>query len=204
MNHWQGTIGVLAGFLSFLCFIPYIVTILLGKTRPNRASWWIWAINGSILSTSYYFAGANNTLWLIVFPVIAQFIIALLSLKYGKGGWNFFDRACLMGASLSLTLWLGLKSPMSAIVLTLVTDVLGALPTIKKSYYEPETEDMLTWVLYVIASILNLLAIEQWSLAILLPPMYVLLVNTTILVLLLRSRISNLLTPQKWQFKKSK
>lgn len=199
MDHWQATIGVLAGFLSFLCFIPYIVTILLGKTRPNRASWWIWAVNGSILSTSYYFAGASNTLWLIVFPVIAQFIIAILSLKYGKGGWSFFDRACLMGASLSLTLWLGLKSPMSAIVLTLVTDLLGALPTVKKSYYEPETEDLLTWILYVIASILNLLAIEQWSLAILLPPMYVLFINITILSLLLRSQISILLTRRGWQ-----
>lgn len=202
MDHWQATLGVLAGFLSFLCFIPYIVTILLGKTRPNRASWWIWAINGSILASSYYVAGASNTLWLIIFSVIAQYIIAILSFKYGKGGWTFFDRACLMGASLSLTLWFGLKSPMSAIVLTLLTDLLGALPTLKKSYYEPETEDMLTWIIYVVASILNVIAIEQWFLAIVLPPIYVLFINTAILVMLLRSQIGVLLNRQGWQLKK--
>jgi ABC-type amino acid transport system permease subunit len=194
MPNWQTTIGGVAGFLSFLCFVPYIITIWQRKTRPNRASWWIWAINGLILSASYYSAGASNTIWALICAVIAQFIIAVLSLKYGEGGWNRFDRACLFGAGISLVLWRQFNSPVIAILLTIVIDFLGALPTLKKSYYEPEKEDLLTWILYVVASLLNLLAIEDWNFAIWVPPLYVFLINTTIVALLLRSNIQVKLT----------
>jgi hypothetical protein len=189
MANWQTIVGGVAGFLSFFCFLPYIVTILQCKTRPNRASWWIWATNGLILSTSYYSAGASNTIWALISAVIAQFIIAVLSLKYGEGGWNRFDRACLSSAGISLLLWWRFNSPLIAIVFTIVIDFLGALPTFKKSYYEPEKEDLLTWILYVAASLLNLLAIEHWSFAILVPPLYVFCVNTSIVALLLRSTV---------------
>jgi hypothetical protein len=189
MANWQTTIGVIAGFLSFLCFVPYIITIFQRKTRPNRASWWIWATNGLILSASYYSAGASNTIWALICAVIAQFIIALLSLKYGEGGWNRFDRVCMFGAGTSLLLWWQFSSPVIAIILTIIIDFFGALPTLKKSYYEPEKEDLLTWILYVIASLLNILAIENWSFTILIPPLYVFFINTTIVTLLLRSRV---------------
>jgi hypothetical protein len=197
MSNGQATLGVVAGILSFVCFVPYITTILQGKTRPNRVSWWIWATNGLILSASYYLAGAGNTIWLIVFPVIAQLIIAILSFKYGEGGWNRFDRTCLFGAGTGLLLWWQFKSPLIAILFTIAIDFLGALPTIRKSYHEPQKEDLLTWTLYMIASLLNLFAIEHWSFAILAPPLYVFFINTTIVVLLLRSKVKMLLTSYK-------
>lgn len=189
MSNWQTAIGIVAGFVSIICFVPYIITIFQGKTRPNRASWWIWAINGSILCASYYSAGASNTIWALICAVIAQFAISILSLKYGEGGWNRFDRSCLIGAGISILLWWLFSSPLLAIIFTLTIDVLGALPTIKKSYYEPEKEDLLTWILYVVASILNLLAIEQWSFVILAPPLYVFCVNAVIVLLLLRRKV---------------
>ncbi len=33
--------GWVAGVLSLVAFVPYIVAILRGETRPNRATWWI-------------------------------------------------------------------------------------------------------------------------------------------------------------------
>ena len=35
----QGLLGQLAGTISFLGFVPYIIEIVQGKTRPNRATW---------------------------------------------------------------------------------------------------------------------------------------------------------------------
>jgi hypothetical protein len=189
MFNWQATLGVITGFLSLVCFVPYVITILQGKTKPNRATWWVWAINGSILCASYYLAGAFNTIWIIVGSVIAQFTIAILSLKYGEGGCNRFDRTCLFGVGIAISLWWRFNSPLIAIVLTVAIDLLGALPTIKKSYHEPEKEDFLTWALYLVASLLNLLTIEHWSPHILAPPVYLVCLNIVIVALLLRPKM---------------
>lgn len=185
MNNWQAHIGAVAGFLSILCFLPYILTILQGKTKPNRATWWIWAILSAVISASYYSTGANNTIWLPVCGGIGQLIIAILSLKYGEGGWNRFDRLCLLGVGISLLLWWQFNSPLIALLFNILIDFLGALPTIKKSYYEPQTENLLTWSLYLIASIINLFAIDYWSFQLAAFPLYIFLINATIVIFIL-------------------
>ena len=118
-------------------------------------------------------------------------------MKYGEGGCNRFDIACLFGVGFALSLWWKFNSPLIAIVFTIVIDLLGALPTIKKSYHEPEKENILTWALYLVASLLSLLAVENWSLDILAPPIYLVCLNTTILVLLLRPQMQTQLTSYK-------
>ncbi|MBE9207049.1 hypothetical protein IQ244_11055 [Nostoc sp. LEGE 06077] len=198
MTHWQPTIGAIAGFLSILCFVPYIVTILQGKTKPNRATWWIWVILSAVISASYYSTGATNTIWLPVCGGIGQLMIAILSLKYGEGGWSRFDRLCLLGVGMSLLLWWQFNSPLIALLSNILIDFLGALPTIKKSYYEPQTENFLTWSLYLVASTINLFAIESWSVALWAFPLYIFLINTTIVIFLLRNKLLILRTAY-WQ-----
>ncbi|MBU7586436.1 MAG: hypothetical protein KAF91_26830 [Nostoc sp. TH1S01] len=188
MAGWQATIGAVAGFLSILCFVPYIITILQGKTKPNRATWWIWVILSTVISASYYSSGAGNTVWLPVCGGIGQLIVAILSLKHGEGGWSRFDRLCLLGVGISLLLWWQFNSPLIALLLNILIDFLGALPTIKKSYYEPQTENSLTWSLYLAASTLNLFAIESWSFTLSAFPLYIFFINTTIIIFLLRNK----------------
>lgn len=188
MLNWQAVIGIVAGFLSLLGFVPYLFTICQGKTRPNRATWWIWAIVGIILSASYYSSGAVHSLWVPVCSAIGHFLIAIFAIKYGEGGWNRFDRACFLGAGISLFLWWQFSSPLIALSINIVIDFLGALPTIRKSYYEPKTEDPLTWRIFLAAHTLNLFAINNWSFALSAYPLYLFSVTSIIVVLLLRSK----------------
>jgi hypothetical protein len=190
VSTWQATLGLIAGLLSILCFVPYIISILQGKTKPNRATWWIWVVLSTVISISYYQSGATNTIWLPVFGGIGQLIIALLSLKYGVGGWTSFDRFCLIGVGISLVLWRQFDSPLIALLCNLFIDCLGALPTLKKSYYEPETENLTTWSLYLTGSTVNLFAIERFSFALLVFPIYIFSINAAIVILLLRSKFS--------------
>lgn len=188
MLNWQAVIGIVAGFLSLLGFVPYLFTIYQGKTRPNRATWSIWAIVGIILSTSYYSSGAVDTLWVPACSAIGHVLIAILAFKYGEGGWNRFDRVCLLGSGISLFLWWRFSSPVIALSINIVIDFLGALPTIRKSYYEPKTEDPLTWMIFLAAHTLNLFAINHWSFALSAYPLYLFSVTSTIVVLLLRPK----------------
>ncbi|MBD2492819.1 hypothetical protein [Nostoc sp. FACHB-280] len=189
MFHWQEVIGIVAGFLSLLGFLPYIFSIYQKKTRPNRVTWCIWTVVGFILCFSYYSSGAVNTIWVPVCSAIGHLIIAILGIKYGEGGWNRVDRWCLLTAGISLILWWRFSSPIVALVINICIDFLGALPTIRKSYHQPYTEDIFTWSLFLSAHTLNLFALKNWSLTFSIYPLYLFGSTLSIFLLLLRPRI---------------
>ncbi len=180
--------GRLAGLLSLAAFVPYILAILRGKTRPNRATWWICTTNGLVLGASYYSLGAENTVWVPVSYIVGPLVTALLSVRHGEGGWTTFDRTCLLGAGTGLALWWWFDSPEVALVMTVAVDFAGALPTIRKAYRAPETEDRTAWALFIAGNTVNLLAVEAWRFTIAVYPVYMFLASGTIALLVLKPR----------------
>ncbi len=188
MIQLQFVFGLLGSVFTILCFVPYIITILQGKTKPNRATWWVWGLNGSVLCLGNLAAGADYTMLPLIGAVAAQLCISILSIKHGEGGWNRFDRRCLIASGISFILWRILNYDLIAIVLPLLIDVIAALPTLKKSYYEPETEDLLTYILYTIGGFFTVLAVGEWSFAVAITPIYVLVINAVIVLILTRQK----------------
>lgn len=164
--------GKVAGIVSLVAFIPYILAILRGETKPNRATWWIWVMVGFMTGASYYSSGADNTIWVPVSYIIGPVAIAILSIQYGEGGWTMFDRYCLFGAGASAIFWWLFDSPLVALIINLFIDFMGALPTIRKTYYDPESEDRIAWALFFAGNIVNLFAVEHWAFAIAVYPIY--------------------------------
>jgi len=160
----QEVVGQLAGAISLLGFVPYIIEIVQGKTRPNRATWWIWTVVGAMLCASYYASGARHTIWVPLSYVIGPLITALLALRYGEGGWNRFDRGCLGASVFSLIVWWLARAPLVAMGANISIDLLGALPTIRKAYHEPEAESLRSWTVFLLADALNLCALgPRWA-----------------------------------------
>ena len=188
MIQLQLIFGLLGSILTALCFIPYIATTLQCKTKPNRATWWVWGINGSVLCLGNLAAGADYTMLPLICAVVAQLCIAILSIKHGEGGWNRFDRRCLIASGISFILWRVLNYDLIAIILPLLIDILAALPTLKKSYHEPESEDLLTYILYTFGGLFTVLAVTNWSFEIAITPLYVLFINALIVLLLTRHK----------------
>jgi len=162
--------GIVAGILSFAAYIPLVLAIKSKKARPNRATWIIWSMVTILITISYYASGARDTIWVPLIYGICSFIIAILSLKHGEGGWTPFDRWCLAGAGLSALLWWCFNSPLIALFMNVTIDFIGALPTIRKSYHDPESEDRITWGLFFAGSIANVFAINKWTFVIALYP----------------------------------
>jgi hypothetical protein len=155
--------GKLAGIISLAAYIPYILSILRKETKPNRASWIIWAIVSTIIALSYREAGASYAFLAPVGYVIGSTLVFILSIRYGVGGWTSFDRKCLIGAAVSLVLWKFFDSPMSALLINLLINLLGTLPTARKAWYQPETESKVAWSLFSLGSLVNLFAVENWT-----------------------------------------
>lgn len=178
MSH--DVIGKIAAAISFLAFVPYIVATLKGRNRPNRATWIIWTAVGVSLLASYAAAGARETLWLSVANLVAFVAVLALSYKYGEGGWTPFDAACLFGAAFGFVLWWWFDSPLPTLFTGLFVDLVGALPTVRKVWKNPGSEDLFTWVLFVAANVLNLFALKEWNLAMASYPVYMVFVTVLI------------------------
>ena len=180
-------LGKLAGLVALTALIPYIRSILQGKTKPNRASWFIWASVSIGLLASYHYSGATTTIWLTISYTIIPLSIFLLSLKYGVGGYTALDVICISGAVLGLILWRLTHSPEVALYLNVLVDGLGFIPTLKKAYLNPESEDRLAWSIATVANILNVSALTTWRLKIALFPIYNFAFNAAVITLLLRA-----------------
>jgi anti-anti-sigma regulatory factor len=189
MNSFPTTIGAVAGALSIVGVIPYIITTLQGKTKPHRITWWIFSILGLMMSANHFAAGGSSTVWMPLGGAIGQLVVAILSIRYGEGGWSRLDRLCLGGIGASLIVGQQSHSPLLALGLNIAIDWLGCVPTIQKARHAPESEDWSTWLIYFVGAALNLFAVQHWSLAEALLPLYLFVATGLIAVLLLYSQL---------------
>lgn len=184
-------VGKVAGALSFLAYVPYVISTVKGKTRPNRATWIIWTAVGVSLLASYAAAGARETVWVTVANLAAFLMVLILSFKYGEGGWTVFDGFCLFGAGLGFALWWWFDSPLPTLYSGLFIDWIGALPTLRKSWVDPYSEDLLSWILFLTANALNLLALRVWNLEMASYPLYMVGITLVMVVILAFRRVQS-------------
>lgn len=186
-----GIFGIIAGIFSFSAYLFYIVAILRGKTKPSRATWFIWAFIGIILAISYKASGAEDTIWVAVSEAIAPTIIALLAIKYGVGGTDRVDIIAFVGSLFSLFLWWYFDSPVVALVANLAIDFFAAIPTIKKSWHTPREEDRFAWTITQTGNLFNLFAVDKLLFGVIIYPVYTFIIDGVITGLLYKPLFRN-------------
>jgi hypothetical protein len=176
--------GILAGVISALSIAVYVVSILKGKTKPNRASWIIWSVTNIILLASYFSVGARATIFLPITYVFSALITLSLSFRYGVLKWSKLDYFSLIIAGLSLIIWFITNNPLTALLMNLTMDAFAYLPTLKKSFIDPSSESSTSWFLIFIGSVFNILAVEFFSFKILIYPIVMLVMNGAVVMVL--------------------
>ncbi len=181
-------LNLLASFLTLGGYVPYTIGILQHKTRPNRVTWWIWLCVGVLVLTTYHSLGSTAALGMAMGSVIGQAVVAGLSIKYGTGGTTNFDRACLLSALGIAVLWFLTSSAFLPYLLTLSLDVVGWLPTFRKSLRDPGSENLAAWSLWNLSQIVSLLNVQQWTISNALYPLVYFVTNCALIAVLLRHR----------------
>ncbi|MGE5541162.1 MAG: hypothetical protein ACM3TU_02665 [Bacillota bacterium] len=174
-------IGIIAGLLAFGTGIPYIWNILGGITKPNVVTYFVWTLLQTIALIAQWRAGASWSILLLLGSTVSVAIIFLLSLtKYGYKHYTPVDTIALLLAGLAVIILVFTDHPTLAILLPIVADGLGAIPTIVKTKKYPHTEDQLAWFLMIIASALGVIATEKMDVANLAYPIFLLFEATFI------------------------
>ncbi len=179
--------GILAGVISLLAYIPYISSIIRRQTNPSRTTWWTFFSIELVTLFTYEGLGASNTIFFLIGDLVGCFLIALLSILYGKNEMSFFDKLCFLGAAVSLGLWIIFRgNPSIAFSASFIVGIIAMIPTLKKTYLNPRGENTLAWLLSFVAATMNISAIETWSLVVVSYPFYEFFVNGMIVFLLSR------------------
>ncbi len=164
--------GITSGILGFVCTLPYIRDILLKTTKPERASWFIWSILGSIAFFSQLAKGATDSLWLTGADTLGVLVVFILALKYGEGGLSSNDIKALILAFIGLVLWYFTKEAAIALFIVIAVDTAGAFLTITKAYKDPESETMSTWILSGLGGLAAIFAVGSFDWVLLSYPIY--------------------------------
>lgn len=185
-------IGLAAGIISFIAYFPYVYSVFKNQTKPSRSSWWIWSFVGFLILLSYYQVGARNTIWIPFVFFICPLVIAILSIWFGEGEkLNKLDKICIFGVFISLIPWIIFKSPQITLSLNIFIDFIGFIPTFRKTYEHPGSENSFTWILFFIGSILNIIAIESYAFYIMSYPLYMLAMDIIMLYFIFIKKINN-------------
>lgn len=185
--------GYISAVLSIVMIIPYIRDIFRLETKPERGSWFIWTVLGLIAFISQLSKGATDSLWLTAGQTVSVLVIFLLSIKYGYGGLGKRDIQGLLGAGVGLLLWYLTREAAFALIFVILIDSIGTYLTAIKSYSDPESETLSTWVISGTSGIFGMLAVGSFNFILLAYPFYIMLANYAIVgaIFLGKKRISN-------------
>lgn len=178
--------GRIAGIVTFIAFIPYVIATLRKQIRPNRATWIIWTLVGFTFVVAYRDLGATDSLWVAIGNLCAFFFVMALAIPYGEGGWTRLDRVCLISAVVGFGIWWLMESPLLAMLVSIGVDFLGAIPTLIKTYKNPKSENKTAWVLFLVANTINLFSLSEWSFALAAFPVYFFAISLTQVLLFKR------------------
>lgn len=174
--------AIVSALLVVASMPPYLIDIFKGKTKPERASWLIWAVLGAIALVSDYKLGVTWSLLFIGFDVLYCVVVLMLSFGRGAWGWTTLDKAALVIAAIGITFALIFRQPVLAIWGVIAADIAGTVLTYAKTYKDPESETTISWVLTGSAAIFSALAVGRAEFGLLLYPIYIALANFVILI----------------------
>ena len=157
------------GWLSFvvllLSYIPYVIDILKGNTKPERAAFFIWTVLGFSLISSQLAEGGRESVLLSVGGTVGPLIVFLLSIKYGVGG---------------LLLWYLTNNPAFVLWIAILIDSAGVYLLLIKSYKDPASELPLLWASGVVAGTLSILSVGRLDINLLAFPVWLTINNGVI------------------------
>jgi hypothetical protein len=157
--------------LTFIAFLPYIRSILQGKTKPHVFSWIIWGSTTFVVFLAQLSGGGGAGAWPIgVSGIITLYVAILAYTKKSDSTITRVDWGFLLLAMTSLPLWYVTSDPLWAVVILTTVDLFGFGPTFRKAYHHPFEEQLIFYGLMATRNIIAVMALEHYSLTTVLFP----------------------------------
>lgn len=190
MTDLKTIIGIVSVVMTFVGYIPYIIDIFKGTTKPHMFSWLVWGIT----TFAVYFLqlgsgagfGANVTLAL---ALLVSFVFSI-SIKKGDLAIKKIDFVFLIVALVGVVSWLFLDQPVLSIIILTGVDLCGFAPTVRKSWSAPYSETLSFYLITSLRHALSFFALVEYNIVTWLFPVAWCLVNVSFSIFLIVRRRS--------------
>ncbi len=158
-------IVMFGAFVSFLGIASYFKDTIQGKTKPNRVTWFIWAVAPLIATVASISDGVRWEVLPVFMAGFGPLLIFLASFANKKAYWKLarLDYVCGLFSVLALILWGITREPAVAVLFTILSDLFAGIPTIVKIWKYPETENVAPFTTGLFASLTSFTAIRVWN-----------------------------------------
>jgi hypothetical protein len=175
---------IVAAVASMFAALVYIRSMFTGRTKPNRVTWLMWSIAPLIAAAAEI---SNGVGWAVLPVFMAGFSpLMILSASFfaKKAYWKLssFDYFCGLLSGLAIVMWWLTKEPNIAIVFSIASDALAAVPTITKAWSNPETESIWPYVVGIFGAASSLVVAVTWTFSSYAFPIYLMITNVLVLL----------------------
>jgi len=158
-------------------FVPYAKDILRGRVKPARSTRLMMVILITFSLLQQHSLGSGWLLAITIGDGIGAVAILLLALKRGMGGVTRLDLICYTLLAVNLIIWLSSSNALIALHLSALADLIAMTPVFIKTWKQPWTETPLFFILGIIAPLLNIVGVGNYSYSVLFFPLYIAVVN---------------------------
>lgn len=173
-------------FLNLIGSTTYAFNTYKGKTKPNRVTWFLWALAPLIAFAAQFDEGVGWASLMTFMVGFGPLLIFITSFVNRKAYWKItkLDIACGIISILALILWLVTGTGIIAICFSIFADLIAGIPTLVKAFNEPETEHHSVFRNGAISAAITLLTIKEWKFANYGFALYILLICLVLYVLI--------------------
>ncbi len=180
-------LGVLAGLVGVFDTVPYLRDVMRGSTRPHRGTWLIWSALAVVVCLAQWADGASWSLIMLLTQAVLTTAVFAVAIARGQGGTTIIELALIAAAAAGVTGWLLSGEPLVATVCVVAADLIAAAMMVPKTYHDPGSETLATFVYASIGGALAAGAVgvaDNAGATLLLYPIYYCLANGAIAVLI--------------------
>lgn len=173
---------VIGAVLNLIGSSTYAWNTFKGRTKPNRVTWFLWALAPLIAFTAQLNEGVGLQSLMTFMVGFGPLLVFIASFLNKKAYWDIskLDIFCGILSIIALVLWGITGEGNIAIALAIAADLLAAVPTLIKSYKFPETEHPDVFRNGAVSASITLLTIDTWSFANYGFALYILLICLTL------------------------
>lgn len=153
--------------------MTYIIAIYKKTTKPHSLTWIGAGLMSGIAWAIQVQNDAGPTIWVTGVVTLFCIGIGIAAIWYGEKNITKSDWISFFIALSVIPIWLMTNNPYWAIVLVLMIELLNYYPTVRKSYFKPWEEDIVSWSLSALRWFFATLAVTTISFEALAYPLFI-------------------------------
>ncbi len=160
----QEILGGIAVALGLFGYVFYVRGILQGKVKPHAFSWFVWGLLTAIAFVAQITEGGGAGAWVTGVTALCSFGFAAVGLGASsrvfitKNDWIFFTSALF-----TVPIWYFTGNPLWSVIIITIIDAVAFVPTFRKAFFNPETENGWTYGLSGLKFAVSLFALESFT-----------------------------------------